>query len=146
MLVLTIAMTLESTGAAQEIISVPENLPIQVLDEKAAKAKAEVTRRGVSKSSKVRVKLRDKLQFTGRITHVDEYSFQVRVEPSFFDDLEPAQGTVLRIPYSDVERVRGARSQAANVFIGVASIVGAIVMLAAIVVLRADMCRRSYCH
>jgi len=145
-LVLTVVMTLDSTGAAQEIISVPEDFPIQVLDEKAAKAKAEVTRRGVSKNSKVRVKSRDKRQFTGRITQVDEYSFQLRVEPAFLDDVEPAKGTVLRIPYSDVEKIRDARSRAADTAIGIGMVATGLGILAGVLVLKWDRCRRGDCH
>src|ERR1044071_2871279 len=81
-LVLIIAMTLDGKGVAQEIISVPEEFPIQVLDEKALRAKAEVTRRGVGKISRVRVKMRDKHQLTGQIILIEEYSFQLRVEPA----------------------------------------------------------------
>ena len=145
-LILTIAVALEGTGAAQEIITVPEAFQTQVLDEKAMKAKAEVNRHGVGEKSKVRVKMRDKHQLTGRIIQIDGSSFQLRVEPTFLDDLEPAKGTVLRIPYADVERVRGARSRPANVAIGVISVVGAVALLAAIVVLKADTCRRGYCE
>jgi len=144
-LILTIAMGLDGTGLVQEIIQPPEDSQTQVLDEKALKAKAEVTRRGVGEKSKVRVKMRDKHQFTGRITQIDEYSFQLQVEQTFLDDLEPAKGTILRIPYGDVEKVRGARSRPANVAIGVGAIVAAAALLAAIVVLKADRCRRSYC-
>src|SRR5215470_2321380 len=82
-LILTIAMTLDGTGVAQEVISVPENFPTQVLDEKGVKAPAEVTKRGVREKSKVRVKMRDKHQLTGRIIQFDEYSFQLQVEPTF---------------------------------------------------------------
>jgi len=145
-LILTIAIGLDRTGAAQEMITVPEAFQTQVLDEKALKAKAEVTRRGVGKKSKVRVKMRDKHQLTGRIIQIDESSFQLRVEPTLLDDLEPAKGTVLRIPYAEVEKVRGARSRPANVAIGVITVVGAAALLAAIVVLKADTCRRAYCE
>ena len=145
-LILTIAMGLDGTGAAQEIITVPEAFQNQVLGQKALKAKAEVIRRGVGEKSKVRVKMRDKHQLTGRIIQIDESSFQLRVEPTFLDDLEPAKGAALRIPYADVERIRGARSRPANVAIGVISVVGAVALLAAIVVLKADRCRRSYCE
>ena len=144
--ILTIAIALEGTGAAQEIITVPEAFQTQVLDENALKAKAEVTRRGVGEKSKVRLRMRDKHQLTGRIILIDEHSFQFRVEPTFLDDSEPAKGTVLRIPYAEVEKVRGARSRPANVAIGVITVVGAVALLAAIVVLKADRCRRSYCE
>jgi hypothetical protein len=89
--------------------------------------------------------MRDKHKFTGRIIQIDEYSFQLRVEPTFLDDLEPAKGTILRIPYGDVEKVRGARSRAANTFLGIGVTVAAVVILAAIVVLEVDRCRRGNC-
>ena len=144
-LILTISLALDGTGIAQEVITVPENYLTQVLDEKAAKVKAEITRRGVGEKSKIRVKMRDKHQLTGRIIQIAEYSFQLRVEPTFLDDLEPTKGTVLRIPYAEVEKVRGARSRPANAAIGVLTVVAAVAILAAIVVLKADRCRRSGC-
>jgi len=140
------AMGLDRTGLGQEVISVPDYSPTHLLDEKALKAKAEVTRRGVGEKSKVRIKMRDKHQLTGRIIQIDESSFQLQAEPAFLDDLEPAKGALLRIPYADVERVLGARSRPANVAIGVISVVGAVALLAAIVVVKADRCRRGYCE
>src|SRR5262249_34672245 len=128
------------TASAQEIISFPGDLPTQGLDHRPLKAKARVTRRGPWARSKVTVKRRDKHQLTGRIILVDDYSFQLRVEPAFLDDLEPAKGTVLRIPYSDVEKIRGARSRPANVLISVGVVAAAVVALAAIAVMRADLC------
>jgi hypothetical protein len=143
-LILTIAMGLDGTGVAQEIISVPEDLPTQVLDGRALKAKAEVTRRGLGAMSKVRVKMRDKHQLTGRIL-LDDHSFQLRVEPAFLDDLEPAKGTVLRIPYSEVEKIRGARSRGADTVMGIGVVAAGLAILAAVLVLNWDRCRRSYC-
>jgi len=145
-LILVVAVGLDRTGLAQQPIELSEDSQSQILDQKAAKAKAEVTKRGLGQKSRVRVKMRDKHQFTGRIIQIDEQSFQLQVEPSFLDDLEPAKGTVLRIPYSEVEKIRRPRSRAANLGIGVGAIVAAVLMLAAIVVLRADLCRSSYCH
>jgi len=147
-LILTIAMALDGTGVAQEVIeviTVPGDFQAQVLDEKAAKAKAEVIRRGLGEKSKVRVKMRDKHQFTGRISRIDENSFQLQVEPAFLDDLEPAKGTVLRLPYSEVEKIRGARSRPANVALGVGAVVAVVVVLAADIVLKAARCSHSYC-
>jgi hypothetical protein len=142
---LIIAIGFESSTIAQQPIEPDEFSQMQSLDEKALKAKAEVARRGVGEKSKVRVKMRDKHQFTGRIIQIDEYSFQLRVEPTLLDDLEPAKGTVLRIPYADVEKVRGARSRAANTFLGIGATVALVVILAAVVVLEADRCRRGNC-
>src|SRR5262249_17445288 len=134
-LIVIASMALEGTGIAQEIISIPEDFPTRLLDEKALKAKAEVTRRGVGKMSKIRVKMRDKHQFTGRIILLEEHSFQLQVEPTFLDDLEPAKGTVLSLPYAEVEKIRGARSHPANALIGVGVVVAGVAILAAILVL-----------
>lgn len=41
--VLVVAIGFERTGVAQEMISIAEDLPTQVLDDRALKAKAEVT-------------------------------------------------------------------------------------------------------
>ena len=144
-LVLAVTMGLEGAGVAQEIIPLPEVFAAPVLDEKALKAKAEVTRRGVGEKSKIRVKMRDKHQLTGRITQIDEHSFQLHVEPTFLDDLEPAKGTVLRIPYSEVEKIRSARSRPANLVVNVGAVVLVVVILAGVLVLRAERCRHSYC-
>src|SRR5262249_35026058 len=141
--VLVVAIGFERTGGAQEMISIAEDLPTQVLDDRGLKAKAEVTRRGLGARAKGSGEKRDKHQLTGRIILVDDYSFQLRVEPAFLDDLEPAKGTVLRIPYSDVEKIRGARSRPANVLISVGVVAAAVVALAAIAVMRADLCSRN---
>ena len=144
-LILTIAMALDGTVVAQEVITVPGDFQAQVLDEKAAKAKAEVIRRGFGEKSKVRVKMRDKHQFTGHITQIDEHSFQLHVEPTFLDDLEPAKGTLLRIPNSEVEKIRSARSRPANLALNVGAVVLVVVILAGVLVLKAERCRHSYC-
>src|SRR5262249_20356103 len=142
-LILTIAMALDGTGVAPELITVPEDFPRLVLDEKAVKAKAEVSKRGVGDKSRIRVKMRDKHQLTGRITQIDEYSFQLQVEPTFLDDLEPAKGTVLKIPYAEVEKIRGARSHPANALIGVGVVVAGVAILAAILVLHINRCKHG---
>jgi hypothetical protein len=144
-LVLAITLGFDGSGFGQEPIDLPERSPMQVLDEKATKAKAEVTRRGVGAKSKVRVKMRDKHKLTGNIVQIDERSFQLQVEPTFLDDPEPAKGTVLRIPYSEVEKIRGARSRPANVGIGIGIGIAAVAILAAIAFLRYDRCSRGYC-
>ena len=61
------------------------------------------------------------------------------------DDLEPAKGTVLRIPYSEVEKIRSARSRPANLVVNVGAVVLVVVVLAGVLVLRAERCRHSYC-
>jgi len=144
-LAVAFAMAFSGTGLAQEPIEPAESSAPQVLDEKAAKAKAEVMRHGVGEKSKVRVKMRDKHQLTGRIILVDEYSFQLQVEPSFLDDLEPAKGTVLRIPYAEVDKVRCGRSRAATVAISVGAVAAAVAILVAIVVLKVERCQGNFC-
>jgi hypothetical protein len=89
--------------------------------------------------------MRDKHQLTGRIILLDDYSFQLRVEPAFLDDLEPAKGTVLRIPYSEVKKIRGARSRGAGTVMGIGVVAAGLAILAAVLVLKWDRCRRSYC-
>jgi hypothetical protein len=144
-LVLGVTMGLEGTGVAQEMISVPENFAAQVLDEKALKAKAEVTRRGVGEKSKVRVKLRDKHELKGHITRIDEDSFQMQIDPGWLD--EPTlKGSLITLSYTEVEKVRGARSRAANVGIGIGTVAALVAILAAVAVLRYDRCRRDYCY
>ena len=144
-LILTVVLALDGTGVAQEIRTMPDDFPTQVLDEKALKVKVEVTRRYAGAKPKVRVKLRDKHQLTGRIIQADEYSFQIQVEPALIIDVEPAKGTVLRIPYAEVDKIRGARSRPAKVLIDVGVVVGVVVLLAALVVGKADQCRRGPC-
>jgi hypothetical protein len=143
-LILTIAMGLEGTGAAQEIISAPEEFAAQALDAKAAKAKAEVTRRGVGEKSKIRVKLRDKHELKGRITRIDEDSFQIQIEPDWLD--EPSlKGSLITLPYMEVEKVRGARSRGANIGIGIGMVAAAVAILVAVALLKYDRCKRGFC-
>jgi len=143
-LILTIVLALDATGVAQEIITLPDEFPTQVLDSKSLKVKAEVTGRGVGEKSRVRVKLRDKHELKGHITQIDDYSFQIQVEPGWLDDLAPAKGAVLRISYADVEKIRGAKLRPAKIG-AVFAVVGVVVLFAALVVLKADRCRRGPC-
>lgn len=143
--ILTVSMMLDGTGAAQEIISIPEDLPTQVLDGKALKAKAEVTTRGVGEKSKVRVKLRDKHELKGHITQIGEYSFQLRIEPEWLDDIQVSRGTLLRIAYAEVEKVRGPKWRPAKVATDVGIVAGVVALLAGIVYLKANKCKYSSC-
>jgi predicted methyltransferase MtxX (methanogen marker protein 4) len=142
-LVLAFAMAFNGSGFAQEVIDLPERP--RSLDEKAAKAKVEVTKRGLGKKSKVRVKLRDKHELKGHITRIDEDSFQIQLDPDWLDE-QAVKGSRLTLSYMEVEKVRGARSRAANIGIGVGMSVAAVALLAAIAVLKADRCRRGNCY
>lgn len=135
-LVLSMAVVLEGAGLAQEPIALPEDFQLQVLDERGADAKAEVNKRGIGKKSKVRVKLRDKHELKGHITQIDEYSFELRVEPEWRDDIQVSRGTLLRIPYADVEKIRGPKSRPAKIAADVGMVVAAVTILAAIAVLK----------
>jgi hypothetical protein len=143
-LVLAVAMAFNGSGLAQQAIELPESYPMQVLDKKAAQAKAEVTERGVGEKTKVRVKLRDKHELKGHITRIDKDSFQIQIDPNWLD--EPTlKGSLITLSYMEVEKVRGARSRAANTGIGIGMVVAAVAILAALVVLKYDRCRRGNC-
>src|SRR5262252_5373012 len=94
-LTMSVAIGLEATGLAQEPLVLPEDFQLQLRDERAARVKVEVGKRGVGKKSKVRVKLRDKRELKGHITQIDEYSFELLVEPEWLDDMEIPRGTTL---------------------------------------------------
>jgi small nuclear ribonucleoprotein (snRNP)-like protein len=144
-LVLTVAMGFNGSGLAQQAMEAPESTLMQALDEKATKAKSEVTKRGVGEKSKVRVKLRDKHELKGHITRIDEDSFQIQIEPGWLD--EPSlKGSLIRLSYMEVEGVRGARSRAANVGIGIGMTVAAVALLAALVALKVYRCRNYDCY
>jgi hypothetical protein len=144
-LILSIVVVLEGTGLAQEPIELPEDSQLQVLDERAAEAKAEINKRGIGKTSKVRVKLRDKHELKGRITQIDEYSFELRIEPEWRDDIQVSRGTLLRVPYADVEKIRGPKSRPAKIAADVGMVIAAVAILAAIVVLKWSRCKHGYC-
>jgi hypothetical protein len=144
-LVLTVAMGFNGSGSAQQAMEAPESTLMQALDEKATKAKSEVAKRGVGEKSKVRVKLRDKHELKGHITRIDEDSFQIQIEPGWLD--EPSlKGSLIRLSYMEVEKVRGTRSRAANVGIGIGMTVAAVALLAALVALKVYRCRNYDCY
>jgi hypothetical protein len=141
-LVLAVVMGLNDSGFAQQVIELPESS--MSLDEKAAKAKAEVVKRGVGEKSKVRVKLRDKYELKGHITRIDEDSFQIQIDPDWLDE-QTLKGSLITLSYMEVDKIRGARSRAANAGIGIGMVVAAVAILAALVVLKYDRCRRGNC-
>lgn len=144
-LVLAVAMGFDGSGLAQQAMEPSESTLMPALDEKAARAKAEVTRRGVGEKSKVRVRLRDKHELKGHITRIDEDSFQIQLDPDWLDQ-QAVKGSRLTLSYTEVEKVRGARSRAANVGIGIGMTVAAVALLAALVVLKWHRCRNFNCY
>ena len=143
-LVLAVAIGFNGSGLAQEAMEPPESALMQTLDEKAARAKTEITKRGVGEKSKVRVKLRDKHELKGHITQIDEDSFQIQIEPDWLD--EPSlKGGLIRLSYMEVEKVRGAKSRAAKIGTGIGITVAVVAVLAALVALRAYRCRNHDC-
>lgn len=75
------------------------------------KARMEVQRRGVSESSRVRVRLHDKTEVKGYISQIDATSFQVT---------DKKTGRVSTITYDSVESVRGGGlSKGSKIAIGV---------------------------
>jgi hypothetical protein len=89
----------------------------------AAKAKAEVQKRGVGEQSRVRVSLRDGTEVKGYISKVEENSFEVTDKKS---------GKAVAVSYNDVNKVKGpGLSKPAQVFI----VVGVFVGVAAVIFL-----------
>jgi small nuclear ribonucleoprotein (snRNP)-like protein len=142
--VLVIVLAFNSVGPAQQALEPPKNDPLESAEQlKATKTKAEVTRRGVGHKARVRVKLRDKHELKGRITQIDEDSFQVLVDQDGLDT-QSAQARLITIRYTEVEKVRGPRSRAASVAIGMGLTVAALAILAAIVVV--EVYRHDHCY
>ena len=125
-------------------MELPESSQIQALDEKAAKGKAEVTRRGIGEKSRIRVKLRDKHEWKGHITQIDGDSFELQIDPDWLDNL-PIKDRRVTIRYAKVEKVRGARPRAVNVGITIGVTVATVAILVGLVVLKFDRCRRGNC-
>jgi hypothetical protein len=143
-LVLAAAMGFDGSGLAQQAMEPPESTLTQALDEKAARTKAEVTRRGVGEKSKVRVKLRDKHELKGHITRIDEDSFQIQLDPDWLDE-QAVKGSLITLSYMEVEKVRGARSRGAKIGIGIGMTVAVVAVLAGLVALKAYRCRNHDC-
>lgn len=134
-LVLAVALVFNSTCSALQTLEPTENVTVQTPEQKeAARAKAEVTRRGVGTKSRVRVKLRDKHELKGHITQIGEDSFQLQLEPGWLDS-QDTKDELISIRYAEVEKIRGPRSLAASIGIGVGLTVAAIALLAALAVL-----------
>ena len=142
--VLAIVVVFNHARPALLALELPEGVPAESAEQKkAARAKVEVTRRGVGYKARVRVKLQDKHELKGVITHIDEDSFRVLVDA---DGLDPqsAQDRLITIRYSEVEKVRGPRSRAASIAIGVGMTIATIAALAVIVY--AEIHKHDHCY
>ena len=141
---LAIVLVFNSVGPALHALELPEDNPVQSVEQaKAAKVKADVTRRGVGHQARVRVKLRDKHELKGHITQIDEDSFQMVVDQDELD-AQTAQSRLITVQYAEVEKIRGPRSRAASVAIGVGLTVVLVAVLAVIVVAEVYKQNRRY--
>jgi hypothetical protein len=143
-LVLAIVLVFNSAVPAVHALEPPDNDPVGSSEQtKAARAKAEVTRRGAGAKARVRVKLRDKHEVKGHITQIADDSFQVLADQDG-PDAQSAQERLITIRYAEVEKVRGPRSRVTSVAIGVGLTVVALALLAAIVVV--EVSRHDHCY
>ena len=141
---LVIVLAFNETGLALQTLE-PNAEPVVPTSEqrKADKIKAEVARRGVGGKSRVRVKLRNKLEFKGHITQIEENRFQLQIDPDWLD-ADTSKDRLVEIHYADVKKIRGPRSRAANVGIAVGTIAALAALLAGILWLKYDQYKRNY--
>jgi hypothetical protein len=79
--------------------------------QQAEKVKMAIQQRGIGEKSKVKVRLRDKTELKGYISHIDETAFQLTNKKT---------GKVTTIAYDSVDRVRGGGlSRGSKIAIGV---------------------------
>jgi small nuclear ribonucleoprotein (snRNP)-like protein len=129
-----VKVTLRNQSEVRGYISQIEADTFQVTDSKigkvmtnayiaqGAKVKAEVTKRGVGKQSRVRVSLRDGTEVKGYISEVDDSSFSLTDQKS---------GKVTTISYEDVSKLkRQGLSKPAKVLITCGVLFGALLGLA----------------
>jgi glucose/arabinose dehydrogenase len=118
-LLLITVLALNGSGFALHTSPQCASLQTQANEAKqAAKAKAEVQKRGVGEQSRVRVSLRDGTEVKGYISKVEENSFEVTDRKS---------GKVIAISYNNVEKVKGpGLSKPAQIAIGVGIVVGVV--------------------
>jgi hypothetical protein len=88
---LAVVMMLHGLAYSQDLQAAVE------LGAPGAKVKAEVTKRGVGKQSRVRVSLRDGTEVNGYISEVDDSSFALTDQKS---------GKVTTISYEDVSKIK----------------------------------------
>jgi len=141
---LVIVLAFNETGLALQTLE-PNAEPVVPTSEqrKADKIKAEVARRGVGGKSRVRVKLRNKLEFKGHITQIEEDRFQLQIDPDWLD-ADMGKDRLVEIHYADVTKIRGPRSRAANIGIGVGLMVALVAVVAAILVLKYEQYKRNH--
>jgi hypothetical protein len=134
-LVLAITLLLNNPAPAQEALDASGTPPGAAQEqERIARMAAEVARRGVGEKSRVRVKLKNKLEWKGYIRQINQDSFELQLDPGPLDDL--VRNQTVKIAYADVQKIRGPRSRAANVGIAIGMTVVTIAILAGLVVLQ----------
>jgi small nuclear ribonucleoprotein (snRNP)-like protein len=142
--VLAAIVVFNTVSPAQHALDIPENDPVQNAEQrKTSKVKADVVKRGVGRQARVRVKLRDKHELKGHIVQIDEDSFQMVVDQDGLDT-QSLQERMITIRYSEVKKVRGPRSRAASVAIGVGMTIATIAALAVIVY--AEIHKHDHCY
>jgi hypothetical protein len=111
-LLLIAALTLNGSRSASQTLEPPPASVAQADGTlQAARAKAEVQRRGIGEKSRVRVKLRDGTEVKGYISKVEENSFGVT---------DKKGGTMTSIRYDDASEVhREEMSKTAKILIAV---------------------------
>lgn len=126
-LVLALVVALGSNDASFALSSrSPETEAAAVSDQKAENIKAQVRRRGIGPTSRVRVQLHTKQEVKGYISAVENTSFQVTNSKS---------GDVTTLTYDEVEKVRGpGLPTVAKVAIVAGAVAGALIITAALVV------------
>jgi hypothetical protein len=118
-LLLITVLAVNGNGFALQTSPRSASLETQTNETKqAAKAKAEVQKRGVGEQSRVRVSLVDGNEVKGYISKVAENSFEVTDRKS---------GKVVAISYNNVEKVKGpGLSKPVQITIGVGILIGVV--------------------
>ena len=142
-LLLVIGLVFNSTSSALQTLEPSEGPPVQTPEQRwVAQVRAEVARRGLGEKSRVRVKLRNNLEFEGHITQIEENRFQLQINPDWLD-ADTSKDRLVEIHYADVKKIRGPRSRAANVGIAVGTIAALAALLAGILWLKYDQYKRN---
>jgi len=132
-----LAMALAISGISESFESKgpAENATAQTPEqEKAAKIKAQVAKRGVGEKVRVRVKFRDGHELKCNITRIEEDSFEMQTDPEKLDPLPPKE-RLITISYADVVKVRGARSRAAKIGVDVGETILFVAIVAGLILL-----------
>src|ERR1700720_4985341 len=112
---LAMLLAISGTSSGLEVPGSSENPSVQTAEQKkAAQVKAEVARLGVGEKSRVRVKLRNKLEFKGHITQIEEDRFQLQIDADWLD-ADTSKDRLVEIHYADVAKIRGPRSRASTI-------------------------------